>query len=533
MAGHTNGVGGSEGSRRVGLPRCRIEDRTGGPAPTNRSHLSGVPGLVRQSESRRIVVSDSPSSPLKPELFRLATAAVRDGLTALRAAIKGNPHLYIPGQWDWREIAYRENGMPTFNQDEKAGPPDYSYLFGKASQSGIDTEALPTFRAFVDSIVADAGYRASQRHRYRDDISEEDLTEMVRMHAEMIPADLVEQFQIVFPDASFEDDRLLPLYLRWEERLFADHIPVEFVIPLLMTTADFEEYRLGADVVIRRMGDAFQRARAGQLHWDRHVHEWAAQAATHALVVEGRTLSAEQRRGLGGYPWELNDHKVYPIRQVDTALASIRIATGIVAGYAQVIIHHRHVNSEHADRFPLDLHGVPVRRYPTHFDHWGWLRAVPVITTVQAKLASELFGRLVRLPDTGTLAIAARRINDCHLRDRQDDAILDAVIAFETLLSDDDHHELTHKLALRVAALLRLEADPPRPPFEAFREIKRIYQYRSKLVHGKAREAEKDVKKYFDGEADGPLVAALRYLRVVMRLLLQNEQYRDPGVPPE
>lgn len=474
-------------------------------------------------------MADASQTPLKPGLFRLAAPAVSDGLAVMRAAIDANPHVYIPRRYGWREVEYRENGMPGFSRDEKSAPPDFSYLFGGASNSGIAREAIPSFRTFVDALVSDNEYRKTQRHRYRADISADDLTEMVRMHADMIPADLVEQYQIVFPTTAFDEERFLPRYLRWEERHFADRIPVEFVVPLLMIRPAFEECRLGPDVVIRRMGDPFQRARVAQLDSAHHVHEWAAQAATHALIIEGRTLSGEQLRGLGGYPWELDDQGVYPMRAVDHALAALRVATGVVTGYAQVIIHYRYTHSEYADHFPPDLLGVPVRRYPTGFDHWGWLNPVPTITADQAKLAAGLFTRLAGLPETGTLAIAARRINDCYLRDRQDDAILDAVIAFETLLSDDDHHELTHKLALRVAALLRLDVDPPKPPAEAFREIKRIYQYRSKLVHGKAREAEKDVRKHFGGVANGPLLAALGYLRVVMRLLLTNEQYRDPA----
>jgi hypothetical protein len=462
----------------------------------------------------------------------LAAAAVRDGLAGLRHAItviSENSLLSIPRKEGWREISIRENGMPGFSEGGKSAPLDYSFLLRPPNTVIGPSMIHDSFRSLVDYLVANTAYQDAHRHRFRPDTPEDELLAMVRLYAESIPVELVEQYQTVYPTEEFELERFLPLYLRWEEGVFADRVPIEVVIPLLMVRADFDEYRLGPNVVIRRMDDQFQRARAAKLHWAQHVHEWAAQAATHAIVVEGRTLSREQKLGLGGYPWELDDPEVYPISLVDRALAAIRIASGFNTGYAQVLIHYRYVHSDHADKFLPHLHGVPVRCYPVYFDHWGWLRPTPLMTAAHAELAAGLFGPLNQMPESDTLAIAARRINDCYLRDRHDDAILDAMIAFETLLSDDDHQGLTHKLALRVAALLKLEPHPPKPPAEAFREIKLIYDYRSKLVHGKSKAAGKIVKDHFGGDPSRPLAVALDYLRIVMRVLLQTELYRKPA----
>jgi hypothetical protein len=455
----------------------------------------------------------SPSTiPLKPELFQLAVAAIRDGLAEMRDVMRRNSHLYIPRQSDWYEVKIGENGMPSFSKNERAAPLAYSYLFGSASSSDIDENAIISFQALIDYLVADREYRDTRRYGFRPDISEEQLLYLARVYASVIPAKLVEQYQIVYPDEEF-----------------AEQVPIDVVIPMLMVQAAFDEHRLGPSILIRRMDERFQQARAALLDFAYHIHKWASEAATHAIVIEGRTLSRAQRHGLTGFPWELDDPAIYPISVVDEALAVIRIATGFQTGYAQALIHYRYAHSEHEDKFLPILHGIPVRRYPVSFDHWGSVRPIPMITAADAQLAADLFRLLNQMPESSTMAIAARCVNDCYLRDRQDDAILDAVIAFETLLSDDDHQELTYKLALRVAALLKLEQDLPKSPAEAFREIKRIYNYRSKLVHGKAKDAEKIVQKYFAGDANGPLVAALNYLRLVMRLLLQNERYRKPA----
>lgn len=482
--------------------------------------------VKRPSKLARPLVTQ-PHTPLKPDLFKLTVAAVRDGLTKMRAVMKKKTHLFIPREWGWREIQMRENGMPSFSKDEKSAPLDYSYLFG-GPNSEIDRNSIASFRLFVDYLVADTEYQDTERPKYRPDISQDDLLKWVRLMADHIPAMMVERYERIYPNTDFDAERFLPLYLRWEEGLFAEEVAAEIVIPLLMIHAEFDEFRLGPEVAIRRMDNPFQLARAALLDSTRHVHEWAAAAATHAIVIEGRTLSRERRHALTGYPWELNDSDLYPISLVDKAIAAIRIATGFDLGYAQVLIHYRYANSDHSDKALPDVHGIPVRRYPISFDHWGWLKKIPVITAKDAELVATLFGTLERLPDSSTLAIAARRINDCYLRDRDDDAILDGVIAFETLLSDGDHHELTHKLALRVAALLKLPSSPSNPPVDGFKDVKRIYQYRSKLVHGKLKEAEKLVQKHYGGDSNRPLVLTRHYLRLIMCLLIQNECYRKP-----
>ncbi len=486
---------------------------------------------VRTASGSEVALTSLPNTPLKPELFELATAAVHDGLARLRGLIASTPHLHISGPYRWYEVSVRENGLPSFSEGNSSAPLAYSSLFGGSAGREIDRTTINSFRLFVDALVADCDYQAMSRYRFRQDIeiSNEKMVQLILPFAEATPAQLVEQYQTVYQNAEFDLVRFLPLYLRWEEEYFADQVPIDVVVPLLMIQAEFDEFRFGTHVVIRRMDTRFQRERATLLHSEHHVHEWAAQAATHAVVIEGRSLSRAKRFSLTGYPWEVEDSEAVPITLVERVLASIRIATGFNTGYAQVLIHYRYVNSEHSDSFQPDIHGIPVRRYPVSFDHWGWLRPTPIITVSQAEDAAHLFGPLEQVPESSTLAIAARRINDCYLRDRKDDAILDAVIAFETLLSDDEHQELTHKLALRVAAILKREPNPPKSPVEAFSEIKRIYAYRSKLVHGKSKEVGKYLAKYFGGDANRPLAAALDYLRFVMRFLLQNEKYRNPA----
>jgi hypothetical protein len=78
------------------------------------------------------------------------------------------------------------------------------------------------------------------------------------------------------------------------------------------------------------------------------------------------------------------------------------------------------------------------------------------------------------------------------MRDEQEDPILDATIGLEVLLSDGNTQEVTHKLALRLAALSTLVPGCKHQAAAIFRNVKKtIYPFRSAAVHGNEEKARK------------------------------------------
>jgi|SRR5215469_6526146 len=98
------------------------------------------------------------------------------------------------------------------------------------------------------------------------------------------------------------------------------------------------------------------------------------------------------------------------------------------------------------------------------------------------------------------------------------------MIALEALLSDGTQ-EMTHKVAMRLAALYKI-SDRPRA-VQAFTEMKRIYGFRSKIVHGSA-----DWQKYREITRGKEKVratdAALEHLRNAFAVLIKNPAFLDP-----
>ena len=64
--------------------------------------------------------------------------------------------------------------------------------------------------------------------------------------------------------------------------------------------------------------------------------------------------------------------------------AALRLATGIETGYAQILMIPRKWTFEYlADLIPS--YGVTVRRYPNHFDNYGWSsHQIPIVSSAEA-----------------------------------------------------------------------------------------------------------------------------------------------------
>ena len=119
-------------------------------------------------------------------------------------------------------------------------------------------------------------------------------------------------------------------------------------------------------------------------------------------------------------------------------------------------------------------------------------------------------------------------MNLCYLRDDPEDAAIDATIGLEAALSDDEPQEMTHKLALRVAALSCYFNDCQKSTHQVFREIKSVYRYRSALVHGSSSSDKRREIRVSETVRIEASELAAEYLRAVVRALAANAEFRKP-----
>jgi hypothetical protein len=94
----------------------------------------------------------------------------------------------------------------------------------------------------------------------------------------------------------------------------------------------------------------------------------------------------------------------------------------------------------------------------------------------------ELWEHLSKVtsPNSEFMRIPIQRFNDSYSRVKEEDQLIDQMIAFESLYLGDDK-ELGYKLALRAALLL---ADDVPKRKEIRRRLKEAYKARGQIVHG-------------------------------------------------
>lgn len=88
---------------------------------------------------------------------------------------------------------------------------------------------------------------------------------------------------------------------------------------------------------------------------------------------------------------------------------------------------------------------------------------------------------------------------------------------------------MTHKLAMRAAGLAKIAQDASKSPFEVFSDLKRIYKYRSAVVHGSTKADNCRMISSKESRTVPASALATEYLRFILRTLIEHPEYRTPA----
>jgi len=301
-------------------------------------------------------------------------------------------------------------------------------------------------------------------------------------------------------------------------------LDLRLVVPITMTNFDVDHFPLTETTFIARLPKRIQLARARVSTRGTGAVQSVVGAATHAFVSNDWTLEVdnidEVRKSLGQSSANVLD-------AIDSFFGALRVATGISTGYAQVLWVPRKWALEYfCDLTPL--YGTATRQYPSDFDNYGWTRSGATVTLEQLKDVRRIYCAV--LSDTGeAVRLALKRLNGCLTRTDAADAILDGTIGLELLLGDDQSQSLAYKLRLRAAALAILHANPAHLAKEVASKVKRLYEARSAIVHGRRKKRSKKASEPVDTSHLQDRLIASDLLRFVLDVLLTHPEYQDPS----
>lgn len=430
------------------------------------------------------------NEPLWPDLFELTKRLISHALPRLQEHLDAGR--YVPRHHDWRKVEHFNSGFPHIVSDFDADVPDYDRLFAaKPTQfAPIGVGDWPAFKDLVSYVRANEKLRPafSQLATYVEgrNVPERDtIIELFFITALTSFAFGTLDRAIHLHGLDFSDEQLAAIYRERERGLLREGLPVLVVVPIVITHFEITEpHVIGPRQFVAPISDDLQRARMPKSHTGVGVEHAVIGAATHAYVQTDWVVPNPD--WTHGYP---DFESWYPVATIEHFFSALRVVTGLDTGYAQALMKPLGWATSWTAHLPAITRSEIVRRFPPSFEKWGWLRERPTITAAQLAEVGEVFAALEQ--HGGALDLAATRLSAAMLRESERDSILDVVIGLEALLGDGEPTELTHKLSLRVAAVLAQLSSRPTDPAEAFAATKHMYRYRSAVAHGDTRKARK------------------------------------------
>ncbi|WP_141439981.1 HEPN domain-containing protein [Vreelandella titanicae] len=455
----------------------------------------------------------------RAEYRELFLAAFKEGLSLVREA--NDSGKYIGTHFDFPKLNFGKNGLPQLSSTTGSCPVDYSgCFFSFSGKPLVNEDEIESFNELVQYVRS----RELLLKRFSLAVEPPPEIEIDKIQVLSDVKNSIDRYIHKFNSFEFEAQSVEKVISPVLSYIFDEHLSINICVPILFIDFGIDEHELAPSIAIERISDGEHLARYKVSSYNTSAHESVIHAATHALVLKDWYVPNTERK------WDFNiltDARAYPFDIIDRFFGAIRICSTSKTGYGQIYSVAKGWENHYKADLPC-VQGVTVRAYPPDFEDYYWnIDHVPPVSSDELKQLTDIFKRLSEASEN-SISLSLKRLNRCLVRDDEEDAVLDATIALEALLSDDGKQEMTHKLAMRVGALAGFDTLFGRNAAEAFRDIKSIYKYRSAIVHG-SKNLEKSRMVKIDDQTHEPAYnLSIDYVRLVLRVLLENERFRDP-----
>lgn len=333
--------------------------------------------------------------------------------------------------------------------------------------------------------------------------------------------DFIERYYYLH-GAQFDAFKFEDIYKPFETFFYSDNLHFDISIPILFTKFDTEYFELTPNIAIRKISDDVHRARHSIVGYSPAIVDSVFMSATHELVLHH--YSYERPKHV--FTSVFSQPSLYPRQHIEKFLSVLKIETDITSGYAQFLVHPKGWVADYKHDIK-SMHGASVRSYPSWFDDYFWNKKdYPRVTEEQLKNISKSFATVLESTDN-KLNFAIKRFYRSTMRDEEEDIILDLIIALETLLGDSGKTEMTQKLAYRIGGLLGNHSTSFCDANEVFENVKKIYAYRSSIIHGSVKTNNKREIKLPENKSIAIVDLARDYLREVLKIVIHNPKYLD------
>ena len=463
----------------------------------------------------------------RPDIFEAVKAAVSDALAILRSIIDQNRR--IPTVDDFPALSYiAPSGFPRLTVASVLDNiQNISGMFwNKGNESYYawhDPETIESWMRFYNLASKDDRlchyWAINPEDKKGSDAGFEDYRKWKIFRP---LKDLLDRYYHIYKTFELDVETFRKLYEEWENSVFQETLAIDVLVPLICQHFSFEHLQIAENTYIEKMPEAFQLARCPTGGAGHSPQELVIGAATHALVLEGWTISndTQERRDLA-----LGEMTAYSpvIEKVDAFFAAFRVLRETDIGYGQIIARPKGWANYWRVWIP-NVYFVSTRAYPDTLEDGGWFWKREALDESAFQGLSMIYENILHQPK---LRVPSRRLNAALLRRDEEDSILDLTIGLEALLIGDGKGEINFKLAMRAAALCKVE------PFEDYTAMKvawlckRIYDFRSAVVHGGSKVDKSCVIKVGEEKTIRAVALGTRLLRHVILALCRRPEFLD------
>lgn len=438
------------------------------------------------------------------------------------------PNQYVGPHHDYPVMSILQSGFPSFHEFgyyRENSPRDY---VGTVRPRGLGGLLGGYYRPGASFPKGDelAAFLRNHDIGKRLDLGEQtDNDTLSNWLVDRLVGDAVERYLHLHGlDAPVAAERRRAVILPLMSGTIRKKLDLRLVVPVTLTHFAVDHFPLTETTYITRLPKKLQLARARMTTLGSGAVRNVFGAATHAFVSNGWSVEVDNVHEVHK---SLSQSSSNVLDAIDSFFGSLRIATGISTGYAQIVwVPRRWALNYFCDLTPV--YGTTLRQYPGEYDHYGWVRQRATVTAEHLNEIRRIY-RAVASSKSEAVRLALKRLNGCLTRSDAADAVLDGTIGLELLLGDDQNQSLSYKLRLRAAALGILQANPDRPASEIAVKVKRLYEARSAIVHGQRKKRSKKASEPADTRhADERLIAS-DLLRFVLDILLSHPEYQDPA----
>jgi len=427
--------------------------------------------------------------------------------------------------WSWKFenhekfpiMSFQENGLPSFHLSS-FHKIDYSKFLMKDE----NFKQFESWKKFYDFILNNEDLRKyfqlMEFSPLNKDAKEDSFIFYNNLYSHYFLTDYIDSYihrnqnSLEFKESVFKKQ-----FESYFESISKKKLNLVIAVPILFIIFDFDEYEIDDRISIKRIEEPIQLARNIRKSYTSSSHDSVIGAATHAFYISNWTINNETQMAKEFSLADINSFSE-PRTIIENLFGALRLVSNLETGFCQILSIPKGWSFRDKADIP-EIFVASERNYPEKFENYGWSENKPTLYKDHLNNLSHIFSKL----NNQYFTLPIKRLNAALVRKNDEDSIIDITIALESLLTNDSTSEISYRLSVRVTQLCKLSKFKDFESSEIFELCKKIYNYRSAVVHGDIKRIEKTSSLSSTKSKEIKIIQlSAELLRHIIKVMIEN-----------